>query len=138
LNILLPRHEKSAPPPAWPFVGLGLIALGGIFGAASLLPQRFHPPCGFHLVTGHPCPTCGSTRAAMAMLHGRVAEAFEMNPLFTLVLGGLVLWVAAGAVARLAGRDLRLDIGPREGRWLWVLLAASFFANWAYLWVAGV
>jgi len=42
------------------------------------------PPCPFHFLTGLHCPGCGSVRAAHSLLHGRVWEAFKMNPLLVL------------------------------------------------------
>jgi hypothetical protein len=104
----------------------------------SLLPARWFPPCGFHAVTGHPCPSCGGTRMMLLTLQGHPLEAFSMNPLFTLLLAGLATWFVLGLLGRLAGRDLRIDVGPREGRWLWLALLAAFLVNWAYIWQAGV
>jgi hypothetical protein len=52
------------------------------------------PPCPFHSLTGLHCPGCGSLRAAHSLLHGRILEALDSNPLFVLsvpVLGALVI-----------------------------------------------
>lgn len=37
--------------------------------------------CMFHNVTGVPCPSCGTTRGMIQLLHGHFAEAFRMNAL---------------------------------------------------------
>jgi len=37
-------------------------------------------PCLFKWVWGLPCPACGSTRAVIVLLHGRIFEAFTINP----------------------------------------------------------
>lgn len=37
--------------------------------------------CPFKLVTGYPCPSCGTTRSISALLHGNILEAFMINPL---------------------------------------------------------
>ena len=42
--------------------------------------HTFYPRCVFKSLTGYECPGCGSTRAAHALLHGRVGEAFRHNP----------------------------------------------------------
>jgi len=36
--------------------------------------------CPFHWLTGLSCPFCGGQRMIVEMLHGRVAEAFWLNP----------------------------------------------------------
>jgi hypothetical protein len=86
--------------------------------------------CIFRNLTGVPCPTCGATRAARAMLAGHPVEAVLWNPL--LVTGGAVasMWVAVVAVSG-RGRDIR--IGPRWRTWLWASAALAFAANWAYI-----
>ncbi len=53
-------------------------------------------PCVFRALTGVPCPTCGTTRAAIAFLSGDLAAAFAANPLA--VLGGLI-FVLGGPLA---------------------------------------
>jgi hypothetical protein len=72
------------------------------------------------------------------LLRGRWLEALGMNPLFAAVLAGFTLWFCAGAMARLAGRDLTIDVGAREEKWLWLALLAAFLVNWAYLWRMGI
>ena len=46
--------------------------------------------CPFRLLTGHPCPMCGSTRAVAALCAGDVNTAWHLNPL------GTTLAVAVG------------------------------------------
>jgi hypothetical protein len=50
------------------------------------------PRCLLHDLTGLHCAGCGMTRAAWHLLHGRLWEAFRMNPLMV----PLVPLVAAG------------------------------------------
>lgn len=76
-------------------------------------PSRFLPPCVFHEVTGLHCPGCGNTRAAHALLHGDVAEAFRQNAYTLIALPFLAVaawrtwleWVCPGRV--------------RPSRWKW-------------------
>jgi Protein of unknown function (DUF2752) len=37
--------------------------------------------CLFHLVTGLPCPVCGTGRGLICLLHGNFHEAFLFNPI---------------------------------------------------------
>lgn len=57
-------------------------------------------PCVFHLVTGAYCPGCGGTRAAKALLTGRMLDSFRYNPVVlygAAAVGFLaVRWIAAG------------------------------------------
>jgi len=138
VKIRLNPHQKGAAPPAWIFVGAGLLVCLAAVKSMSLIPMRLLPPCGFRVVTGHPCPTCGTTRLILHLLEGQWLQGFRSNPFFFMFLAVMFSWVFAGAVAWLARRDLRIEVGPREERWLWCLLGAAFLVNWVYLWIAGI
>lgn len=86
--------------------------------------------CWFRALTGVACPTCGSTRALLALAKGRVLESFAHNPL--VVLAGILgaAWLAARVGL---GRRLTVMFGVRGRRIAWLLAAALFFANWAYV-----
>ena len=64
-------------------VGLGVPAAG--LALCVTLLRGWHSLCLFYELTGLYCPGCGSGRAALALLHGRVGEAFGHNPLFMLL-----------------------------------------------------
>jgi hypothetical protein len=63
----------------------------------------FTPTCMFLRVFGHPCPTCGMTRAFSALSHGRLDDALRYNrgapALYTL------WWIGAAAAASVALRS---------------------------------
>jgi hypothetical protein len=86
--------------------------------------------CMLRRTTGLPCPTCGATRAGMAMLDGRVLDAVAFNPMLVLV-GGAV--AAALAVRVVFGRRVRVDLAPWAWRVAWAALAIAFIANWIYV-----
>lgn len=137
MKVRVKPHEKGIWP-AWLWVGVGL-GCGVLLGLAlKMLPAGLVPPCGFHLMTGHPCPTCGMTRMGFLLLEGRIPDALRMNPFLFLLVGTLGGWVVAGSILRLAGRDLFVTVPEREARWWWAVLVAGFLGNWAYLWVRGV
>jgi hypothetical protein len=71
-----------------------LLILGVAFAAARLgaLDTSFLF-CPFHHLTGLPCPLCGITRAWVALVHGRLAEAVGWHPF---VAGIIPALVAAG------------------------------------------
>lgn len=94
------------------------------------------PSCTFHDLTGFACPTCGTARAALALLHGRPLAALSVNPLAAAAgaafLGGGLLalgWAVAG---------LPVPVGALGGRRGWTLaLGIAVAANWVYLILAG-
>jgi hypothetical protein len=52
------------------------------------------PLCPWHALTGRACPGCGLTRAAGALLRGRIDEALHIHPLVLVVAAQVaVVWV---------------------------------------------
>ena len=93
--------------------------------------------CPLHAMTGVPCPTCGSTRALVALGQFHPWEAFLWNPLVTL---GAFLFLIGGLLAPLwVGRGGRL---PRHAGtapvWFRLGVPALLVVNWVYLVVVGV
>ncbi|CDF57446.1 DUF2752 domain-containing protein [Thermobrachium celere] len=43
-----------------------------------------YPTCPFLYITGYYCPGCGSSRAYYNLMHGRIKDAFSLNPLMVL------------------------------------------------------
>lgn len=67
-----------------------------VLAASATLEREVLPAvtlCPTLLVTGLECPGCGLTRAFIAIAHGRLAEALELNA------GSLVAFAAVLAVA---------------------------------------
>ncbi|NWG00898.1 MAG: DUF2752 domain-containing protein [Thermoanaerobaculaceae bacterium] len=91
------------------------------------------PPCAFRALTGFPCPTCGSTHAALALLHGHPLEALRANPLATaagllFLLGGLAapVWMEVRHTVPLLPTPLPLSVrvaalATLALGWIWVL-----------------
>jgi hypothetical protein len=60
------------------FVGIVVLLIYGL-----LDPQHFpFPKCPFLTLTGLKCPGCGSQRAMHQIIHGDIASAFRLNPMF--------------------------------------------------------
>ena len=120
----------SAVPPVPPdsrgrgifFLAL-LVALA--VGAAVLfafnpVEHGFFPRCYVRAITGWDCPGCGGLRAAHQLLHGRVGEAFALNPLLVLALPLAAYFAARFLVEKFLGRKLPQ---PFRGMiWLWLAL----------------
>ena len=93
--------------------------------------------CAFKALTGLPCPTCGSTRAAAQLAHLDLAGGFAMNPLFVASAGVLAAWGIADLLLMARGRALGVEVAPAIGRALRVAAVAAILANWGYLIAAG-
>ena len=110
-------------------------SLGGLILAAAWLAVGLPwPICWFHQLTGHPCATCGSTRAAIAFFHGDLLGAMRWNPLAFAIYCGIAVFDAyAFAVLVLRARRLRLSFNTAEKRISRGLAIAILLVNWAYL-----
>lgn len=74
--------------------------------------------CPLKRLTGVPCPTCGATRAVLALVHGRFVESLQINPLVVLIICALpVLWL----------------FRFRLCTWIWAVLSVAVVCNWAYV-----
>jgi hypothetical protein len=123
------KHSNRALGLYWGSVATVLIL------AAPVIPRAcaWLPPCLFRTLTGFPCPTCGATRAAIALARFHPVSAWVANPLVTL---GYVAFLAGGliaGIAALAGRPLaeprRFSLAVRAAacsaaalNWIWVLV----------------
>lgn len=93
--------------------------------------------CFVKQVSGYPCPSCGTTRSVIALLHGNWLDGFLLNPFGYLVLTGLLLiplWLLY---------DFFLK---KESLWIWyakaehqlqkgklaIVLIAMVMANWIW------
>ena len=92
------QPEVIGRRPRWTWFG----AAAAVAGTALLFffspaEHAFYPRCFFKMSTGLDCPGCGGLRATHQLLHGHIAEAFALNPLFVTaipiaaVVGSLVL-----------------------------------------------
>ena len=118
----------------WGLIGL-LVILAAAFLPVHEALARSGYRCPFYGVTGHPCPTCGTTRAFVAAASLDLKGAFSVNPLaaaFFLGLAFCVPW-ALGSVV-LGTRRLRVTKLGRAGRGvLRAIVVILVFSNWAYL-----
>lgn len=113
---------------------LWLVAAGSV---AVLVPlfvalSPIQPKCPFHVLTGIPCPSCGATRAGLALVAGKPVTALRWNPLAALaevafLAGGLLapLWLRLGGRVPVLPRPLPV--------WLRLSVVGLILVNWAWL-----
>ena len=121
-------------------VGIAAAAGGLLIIAASLIPSGRHlgthrqlglPPCGFAMMTGLPCPTCGMTTAFAHTVRGQFIEAIRsqlVGFLLALATAGFGLVAASAAVT---GRRPAVNwyrVNPTRLLWWSVALLV---ASWA-------
>lgn len=95
-------------------------------------------PCVFHGLTGLPCPLCGGTRAARALLRGDFAHALQLNALAVPAVGLLLLMGALCVAEAIRGRSFA-DWGVRwrEARVVFALAVIFLLLWWIpHLWQA--
>jgi hypothetical protein len=123
---------------------LALLCLALLITAASIVPdahghgthtQLGLPPCGWAMVMGKPCPTCGMTTSFAYAVRGNVAASLAAQPFGTLlaIFTSCLFWIALHTA--LTGSTLvRLTLSLLRPRILWTLAALGAMA-WAYKWV---
>ena len=102
---------------------IGLLAFLVLY-AFDPAQNSFYPQCWLHRWTGWQCPGCGALRASYHLMHGDVAGAFALNPLFLLSLPFLAGFGALCAGQKIKGRPAHSI--PAIGRWAFVALALGF------------
>lgn len=86
--------------------------------------------CLLQRTTGTPCPTCGATRAGLALARLDVAAALALNPLMTVIYLGVGAWLFTRTV--LARRVV--VTAPPRARWCLFIAAVLLMGlNWIYI-----
>src|SRR4051812_40120023 len=112
------------------------VSLGGLVSAALWLRLALPwPQCTFLGLTGHPCLTCGATRAAIEFFHGHFLAALRWNPLAFAVFCGVAAFDIYAAIILLTNAPrVRLALpSALERRWIRMLVIAMLALNWIYL-----
>ena len=117
--------------PAWITLAAVGLAAGAHFAARWQLPM---PQCMLRKLTGLPCPTCGCTRSLLAWSQLDLVGAFRFNPLFSSLLAGLLVWLAAWSVERVSGVAFLGRWRAVAARWpVFRILVVLAVVNWIYL-----
>jgi hypothetical protein len=86
--------------------------------------------CLFRRLTGYDCPTCGSTRGILSLLHGHIIEAWLYNPL---LLSLLIIFCIVTAIRVFFARGIQINLTRIERLFAWILAVILFAGNWMYI-----
>lgn len=117
-----------------------LLAIGWIWIFLNLnyFPDaKGHEVCLFKIVSGIPCPSCGSTRSVMNLLKGNWLQGLNINPLGILILLFMLVvpfWLLYDVVVGKDGlfRAFKLTEKILRSKWS-VPLILLLILNW--IWV---
>ena len=129
VDRLSSNQSPSTSTPLRRATRLALVALA--FSGAVALDV---PLCPFAILTRHPCPGCGLTRATLALLHGHLGEALHFHPLVLVVTPLVALALTWNAVSYVRRGRWSATEGGRS-RWL-TTAAATLGALMLAVWVA--
>jgi hypothetical protein len=124
-------RARPGPPLGAIFGAIGLVA--GVAVAWLHLDRLPFAICTFKVLTGLPCPTCGSTRAIGRLFALDPAGALAMNPLTTVAAGLVAAWAIVDLALLPRRRALDVEVHPRLARGLRLAVAIVLVLNWVYL-----
>ena len=133
MQLVWGRPAKSAIDYELVFL---VATVGGALGAWGWLRLGLPwPHCAFLALTGHPCVTCGATRAALQFARGHFAAALHFNPLLTVGYFAVALFDLYAAIVLVSGaarlRVLRFSRGEKIA--LRTVVVTLLLLNWSYL-----
>jgi len=82
---------------------VGFFVVFGIAGHYQIDMGFWLGRCGFKQNTGLPCPTCGMTTAAKAFAHGKILQAFYIQPACALLCSLMVFAAVLSFVVSVFG-----------------------------------
>jgi hypothetical protein len=111
-----------------------VLSASAVIGLSLVLsrPPLPFPRCLFRMVTGLPCPSCGLTRAFIALGHGRLAEACLQNIMSPVLLVALVAVLGVSAYETLADRSFLGPIWERVKNKVLVLVLVLSAFSWVW------
>ena len=128
------KFIRSSRYPNIPlFATLILVVWLTLVGVAALINFRisnYIDLCMFKRFTGYPCPTCGTTRGIISLLHCKFIEAWHYNPLVFSI--GIIVVIHL-IIKLFFARKIKISLTKKERKFAWLLAIVIFLANWAYV-----
>ena len=127
-----PRIPAVSPVLVAVIASIALIVIGFELFADLLFVTPPETLCPLRAGTGIPCPGCGGTRSARALLQFDLPSALAHNPL--LAFGALVVFATLG-IRLLFGCTIDCALTQRQWGLLGIVCGTLILLNWA--WVLG-
>lgn len=131
MKITLIRASRYPNIPL--FATLIIVLWLTLVGVATLINfklSNYIDLCLFKRFTGYPCPTCGTTRGIISLLHGKFIEAWEYNPLVFSI--GIIVIIDL-LFKFIFARTIKISFKKRGRKIAWLVAIVLFLANWAYV-----
>jgi hypothetical protein len=129
------------------YIPVLIFCLGGLFWIKYNMPDAGQTPhitvCPIKKVTGLPCPSCGSTRAVVALAEGDIKKSFFENPFgaflasFILLGPPWIVWDYLSGNSTFMHWYLRAEKLMRR-RSVAILLIGLVVANWIWNIIKGI
>ncbi len=121
----------------WVVVGCILLLSAGMYVRPDPRGHSTHEqlglaPCGFYLMTGYPCPTCGATTAFAWMMHGHPWMAVKTHPLGAVTAVATVALLGMGIVGIVTAGVPAIRLSRRASVGLALGFAALWLGSWLY------
>jgi hypothetical protein len=93
--------------------------------------------CLISRVSGHPCPSCGTTRSAVAILHGDFEKGIKTNPAGLLILSMMTVLIILFCIDLLYKKKM-VPLAYRKAekiisnRYVALFIIALVLSNWCW------
>ncbi|MGE5174143.1 MAG: DUF2752 domain-containing protein [Betaproteobacteria bacterium] len=112
----------------------GVIALFVLCAVRMFPVFPFAPSCVFKGLTGLPCPTCGSTRSVVHLVHGDISGALMMNPLTAMCFIAAILFFLYSLITLVFDLPrVSFILTKKEGNAVRIGAITLLLAQWVYL-----
>lgn len=122
---------------AWVLAGCILLLAAGLYVKPDLRGHGTHEqlgfaPCGFYMMTGYPCPTCGATTAFAWMVHGHPWLAFKTQPFGAATAVATVALLAMSILGIVTAGVPAIRLSRRSSVALALTFLVLFVGSWLY------
>ena len=121
----------------WLLAGMVLLLAAGVYLKPDPRGHGTHEQlgfarCGFYLMTGYACPTCGATTAFAWMVHGYPWMALKTHPFGALTAVVAVALLGMSIVGIVTAGVPAIRLSRRSSIALALLFLALFLGSWLY------